>query len=347
MIESPRRILVLPVSGPRGSSARYRAYQLLPVLRDSGFHVEVVPPAERRPTLRQISEESYLLHRAEHVDLVLIQKRLFPMGFIRRLAALGKPVVFDFDDALFASPDHRSLADRLWVRARLGGVLKAAACVIAGNRYLADYAAARARRVEVLPTCVDVRRYQEKNDYAGRGLNLGWIGSHVTRRHLDALQPVLAELSPKISGMQLTVVSDEAFSMRGVNVAYRVWSPDDETEAIRAFDVGLMPLQDSAWTRGNCGLKALQYMAAGVPVVCSAVGANPDLVESGVDGFLCRTDNEWREAVLRLAADPALRRDVGLRGRAKVEQLYSVEVVGRRLAELLSSILTPPSRQPA
>jgi glycosyltransferase involved in cell wall biosynthesis len=338
-----RHILALPVSGPRGTSARYRLYQFIPTLKASGFHVEVICPSERAPRLASSrgsrAEELYLRDRARSADLVFIQKRLFPHPLLRRMATLGKPFVFDFDDALFTSPQPQSLMAGLQTRARLAGALKAAACVIAGNNYLADFARARARRVELLPTCVDVHRYRAKTEFASRGLNLGWIGARENQDQLATLQPVLAELSPRIPGMRLTVISDEYAVMDGVEVVNHIWSPEDETEAIGAFDIGLMPIKDTAWNRGKCGLKILQYMAAGVPPVCSAMGANLDIIQPGVDGFLCRSPSDWRDAILRLAGDSALRREVSFRARAKVEKLYSTDVIGRKLIDLLNSIL--------
>lgn len=344
MKDRPRKILFLTISGPKGASARYRAYQFVPFLEEAGFAVEAAPPRWRRTGLMRFfarrTEESELLAKAAAAEVVVIQKRLLSRGFIRRLTAAGTPYVFDFDDAIFTSArGPRSLPTQLRVIARLTSTLRGAACAIAGNEYLAEYARAFARRVDVLPTSVDVRRYAVKDSYATPSLDLGWVGSQVTFPYLNLLQPVLSRLSAQLPGLRLTVVADQDYAMPGVSVRNVRWNEDTEAATISSFDIGLMPLDDSPWTRGKCSLKALQYMAAGVPAVCSAVGANLDILENGMDGFLCTTHDEWRDTILRLAADPELRRAVGRRGRAKVERSYSVERTAPKFIELIRSVL--------
>lgn len=100
-----------------------------------------------------------------------------------------------------------------------------------------------------------------------------------------------------------------------------------------------MTLTNNPWVRGKCGYKLIQYMACGLPVAASPVGVNAELVEHGVNGFLASTDQEWREALSTLLADPDLRHRIGAAGRKKVEEHYSLQVRGPRVAELLRSVI--------
>jgi glycosyltransferase involved in cell wall biosynthesis len=59
--------------------------------------------------------------------------------------------------------------------------------------------------------------------------------------------------------------------------------------------------------------------------VATAVGANFRVIEHGVSGFLVGNDAEWIECIMRLAADPALRRDVGQRARKRAESFFSIK----------------------
>ncbi|MDI9527277.1 MAG: glycosyltransferase family 4 protein [Pseudomonadota bacterium] len=86
----------------------------------------------------------------------------------------------------------------------------------------------------------------------------------------------------------------------------------------------IMPLVDNPWTRGKCGFKLIQYMAAGLPVVASPVGANNDIVDHGHNGFLASTYSEWAEALSKLATNRDLRASFGAHGRKKIEEKYSV-----------------------
>jgi glycosyltransferase involved in cell wall biosynthesis len=103
------------------------------------------------------------------------------------------------------------------------------------------------------------------------------------------------------------------------------WSEAEETSMLSECDIGLMPLPDDEFTRGKCGLKLIQYMAAGLPVVGSPVGANCEIISESEDGFLAGQPHEWAAALERLIISPELRRQFGCRGAAKVRSTYSLE----------------------
>jgi glycosyltransferase involved in cell wall biosynthesis len=96
---------------------------------------------------------------------------------------------------------------------------------------------------------------------------------------------------------------------------------------------------DEPWERGKCGFKLIQYMACGVPVVASPVGVNCEIVEPGVNGFLARTTEEWAQVLRTLQDHGGLRQRMGQAGRLKVEEGYSLQVTGPRVAELIKSVV--------
>jgi len=89
------------------------------------------------------------------------------------------------------------------------------------------------------------------------------------------------------------------------------------------------------WTLGKCGFKILQYMAAGLPVIASPVGANAQIVLPRQTGFLPQSAAQWADAVASLAADPQVRRAMGSAGRQRVEQEYSLQ----RAADMWAKVL--------
>ena len=110
-----------------------------------------------------------------------------------------------------------------------------------------------------------------------------------------------------------------------------------------------MPLADNEVTRGKCGLKALQYMATGRPVVISPVGVNVDIVSHGQNGFLAATTTDFVESLLRLANSADLRAEIGLAGRKTVEKHYSGVAVARRFANVVRFVTDnapQPTRDP-
>ena len=96
-----------------------------------------------------------------------------------------------------------------------------------------------------------------------------------------------------------------------------------------------MPLPDGPWERGKCGYKLIQYMAAGKPVVASAVGVNVEIVEGWQSGMLADSQTQWHQALSALLANPDMGLSLGKNGRQAVEQHYSLQAQAPRLAEIL------------
>jgi glycosyltransferase involved in cell wall biosynthesis len=210
---------------------------------------------------------------------------------------------------------------------RFRRTIQAADAVIAGNSYLAEEADqfTDPARVVVVPTCVDPRKYHPfpvKVDC--KALELVWIGTSSTLRALERAQPLLNAIGRAVAGVRLKVICSRFPVFRSIPVVPVRWSEATEAHALAIAHIGISWLPDDTWTRGKCGLKVLQYMAAGLPVVASRVGVHPEMVEHGRSGFLVETEDEWIEAVRTLARDPGLRHEMGRRGRQIVEEWYSV-----------------------
>jgi glycosyltransferase involved in cell wall biosynthesis len=128
-------------------------------------------------------------------------------------------------------------------------------------------------------------------------------------------------------------------------VDFRPWSGATEGAELAEADIGVSWLPDDSWSRGKCGLKVLQYMAAGLPVIANPVGVQKEMVRHGETGFLAETADEWCEAVQRLAADPQLRRRMGQEGRRIVESDYSVAAGAARWLAALDQLAETPAAE--
>jgi len=341
-----------------GASSRYRTFQYLPWLEQAGIECQVRPLFDEtylahryqsgrghvRDILRAFFRRVTALIAARRFDVVVIEKECLPYCPAlpeRWLRLLGVPYVVDYDDALFHQYDkHRSG----WVRRLLGGkiaqVMRNAQLITAGNAYLADYALrAGAPKVEIVPTVIDLERY------AGPGVKppsdapfvIGWIGSPSTAKYLQAIAPALAEICAGGKGI-VRLIGSGPIELPGVPVEVLPWNEATEVDELKRFDVGMMPLPDEPWERGKCGFKLIQYMACGLPVVASPVGVNRDIVEQGVNGYLAETTGDWVQALNALLLDGDLRKRMGQAGRKRVEQVYSLQVTGPRLAGLIKSV---------
>jgi glycosyltransferase involved in cell wall biosynthesis len=324
----PTDILFLPISGPNGASSRYRVYQFLPSIAEAGIEHAVHLPLDAPRSgigrlLASLREREEIRSRAIESRAIFVQKRLLPQSLIDKLAE--RHLAFDFDDAIFTSPrGDRSFWTQRRTEARLRHTLGAAELVLVGNRYLYEYAAQYTRNLVHLPTVVDLSRYPAKTHAVGEEIVIGWIGHSVNHPYLAGLEQTLLKLSVN-RRLRLLVVSDRDISMPGLVVENRRWSEAGEVADILDMDVGIMPMPDDPWSRGKCGLKAIQYMAAGVPVVCAAVGANLEIVRNGIDGYCATTEAEWLEGLDVLCGNASLRQEMGQAARQRVGEAYCLE----------------------
>jgi glycosyltransferase involved in cell wall biosynthesis len=259
----------------------------------------------------------------------------------RFLTLLRRPIIFDFDDAIYVR--HTSGASPLFERLKCPGktatLCRLSALVVAGNAYLADWARRHNPHVVVVPTSIDTDLYQPAPHEDGRRpVTIGWTGSATSMTHLETFAPVLREFLER-RRVEIRVQCNRPPVLPGVPVVWRPWAPHTEIEEIRAFDVGIKPMPDDPWARGKCPMKELQYMALGIPAVCSAVGTSADLIRDGENGYLATGASQWLERLTRLVDDPPVRRKIGMAGRQTVEERYSSRACAKRFAEAVWSVL--------
>jgi glycosyltransferase involved in cell wall biosynthesis len=274
--------------------------------------------------------------RLRRFDVVYIERELFDddsaelEGRFRRAAPA---FVLDIDDAVFLR--HES---KYAVLARL------ADRVIAGNEALADYTRPLNSELAVVPTSVDLQRYEPRPApvKSGAPLVIGWTGTSSNLHHLKIVEEPLRRLAGE-HAVELCIIADDDAPLQGMNfgdvrLRFIPWSPAREVSALQECHIGIMPLAEAPWERYKCGLKLIQYMALGLPAVASPVGVNARIVRSGVNGFLAESVDEWYHSLAALLGDAALRDRIGRAARTTVEEGYSVQANFPKLLAALTSV---------
>ncbi|MDA2915341.1 glycosyltransferase family 4 protein [Nitrospinae bacterium AH_259_B05_G02_I21] len=354
------KVLFLTPYPTEGASNRYRVEQLLPYLEQEGIRYSLRPFVSTTfygilyqrgrllakaahflvASLRRLGD----LVRAIRADVVFIHREAYPLGppIIEWLLALiGKPIVYDFDDAVFlpSSSPSNLFIERFKFPSKIAFIIRKSTWVIAGNDYLASFARQFHDRVTVVPTCMDMVNVQPKRALKHDSqVIIGWIGSVTTQRFLCLLDDVCIEIAQRYPEVEFHYVGGQ-HELEGVErMVYRHWLLEREPEDLRSFDIGVMPMPDDPWTQGKCGFKAIQYMAYGLPVVCSPVGVTTVIVDDGHNGFLAESPKEWVEALSRLIEDSSLRERMGQAGRKKVEHLYDMKVHAHTIVRILREV---------
>lgn len=347
------KALFLTRYGRLGASSRYRFMQYEQILTDHDIDCRFEPLLDddylsnrysgAKSGMMKFGMSAFrrlsMILKAKRYDVVVLQGEAMPYipAILEHfLSLLGVPYVVDLDDAIFHYYDKNP---RWLIRTLLGrkiaNVVRRSACVFAGNDYLADYARqSGTKRIEWIPTVVDFGRYSV-TDTGSDNFTVGWIGSPGSSRYLSVIANALESVGRDKTTCLTLVGAGSDFQVEGILTKKLTWCEESEVLCMQNFSVGIMPVPDDPWGRGKCGLKLIQYMACGLPVVASPVGVNREIVEHGVNGFLASTDREWVGALETLRNDPQLAKRMGKAGRARVEEKYSMQVTGPKVAQAL------------
>lgn len=276
--------------------------------------------------------------RLRAADAVVVQRTLLPAAHWHLVRRFSERLIFDFDDAIFRRDSYARQGTACGYKLRrFRRVAGSVDVVVAGNAFLADEAlrTAKAEHVHVIPTCVDVDRYTLARHARDNRPRLVWIGSSSTLQGLETVRQTFGEIGRAVPDARLKTICDRKFVDAGLPTDFRPWTEAGEADELADAEIGISWIPDDPWSRGKCGLKLLQYMAAGLPVVTNPVGVHTQIVEHGVTGLLATTADEWVDATRTLARDPELRRRMGAAGRRKVEAEYSLT----RGAQLWTNLL--------
>lgn len=315
---------------------------------DRDFYRRGALLAKTRVYVNSRLRRARMLQEVPGHDLIMLQRETFMTRgthFERKLAATGLPLIYDFDDALWikqVSDGNKMLA---WMKdeTKIDRILPLADLVIAGNEFLADHARGFNQRVEVIPTVVDTEifRPDPEKETAGGPLVIGWTGSSTTTLHLEMLIPVLQELRRRVDvPFVLRVICDVPVQVDGLQVENRRWNKETEVSDLQDIHIGIMPLEQTDWSRGKCAFKGIQYMALGKPTVLENHGVNPSIVRHGENGFLASGPEEWIGYLSKLLTDADLRRKLGQAARATVEERLSVKAWRERYLQLFEELIS-------
>lgn len=324
----PTRLLLVISSEPEGPSVRHRWGAYAADLERAGVVVQVAawPKAQR--------DRHAALVRASNADGVVLSRRLLSRGWARRLRQRARRLLYDVDDALPFRDSSRG-ARRSFTRARrFQRLTRLADRVWVGCPHLATLAPRAQRPAQVVPTTCEVGEGEATPPPGAQVTVIGWIGSRSTLPYLEARAAELSALVGTGRPVRLRVIADVRPTLPpGIAVDHVPWSQAGEAQALAGIDVGFAPLPDDAWTRGKCGLKVVQMLGAGRPVVASAVGVQAEQVRHGETGFLARTGAELLDGLLRLVDDREERARQGRAARRDARERWSRAAWAPRVVE--------------
>lgn len=340
------------ITSPTEASARARIIQYKEPLKN--YEVELkprffkplryAPPAAWTKLLSRLTNVNqwryYQLHRTISRLPLFIEQFRYDIIWQNRLIVhhqsfyeqkLSKPIVFDFDDAIWLNDNESSVINGL----------KKASLVFAGNEYLADYALKYNKNVCVIPTVIDPG-FLFPLKAATTEFTIGWIGTESNFEYLDLIKPAIEKFLSENKDAKLRIVSTvppPQFKFDGIKYVFEKWAAEKENELINKFSIGLMPLKDNDFTKGKCSFKMLQYMACGKPVVVSPVGTNQNILNESEVGFSATSTSDWLSAFNILKNDKDFYKNCSVNARRLTELKYSVKKLAPVIAKSFRKLI--------
>jgi hypothetical protein len=302
---------VVSVYGPVNAGVRARALEWLRRLDTPGrltsYFGQNAAGATmflRNPATAFASERQLASLTRQRPATLFLSREASPLSRGRpeeRLLGSAAHGVYDIDDALHDVVQRFPLDPLFSKSAKATRAARAADVVIAGNEYLAGWANELNREVRIIPTCVEPANYARKLHYDMPEIpRIVWLGTPSGERYLLGIASALLEVHHRV-GARLILVGAGSRPLGPLDVMTdRIpWSLEFVQTQLCSFDVGIMPLQDTAYERGKCAYKLLEYGAAGLPVVASPVGVNGSILTRSSAPAPLRGE-DWADALSAL-----------------------------------------------
>jgi glycosyltransferase involved in cell wall biosynthesis len=341
-----KRVLFVCLHRPdRSPSQRFRFEQYIDYLNKNGYQCTfswLLNAAEDKYfyssgkffykgliVLKSIWKRSKEIFSASKYDIVFVQRESFMLGtsFFENQFSKKTKLIFDFDDSIWMQ--NVSAANKTFSflknADKTKDIISRASIVFAGNKYLADFAIQFNSNVVIVPTTIDTELYKPVARVAKEKICIGWSGSVTTIEHMETKMQALKAIKEKYGDkVYFKIIGDGRYFSEDLETKGLPWKKESEIGDMSEFDIGIMPLPDTEWAKGKCGLKGLQYMALGIPTIMSPVGVNSEIITDNVNGFLAGSNEEWVEKLSLLIDSFELRQKLGNAGWKTVEEKFSV-----------------------
>ena len=195
-------------------------------------------------------------------------------------------------------------------------------------------------KIEYISASIQLNKYQPiKKHIEKNKIVIGWTGTHSSKKYLDILKNVFVKIKNKYPEIQIKIISNFNYQIGNTEINNTMWNKETEIKDLLEIDIGIYPLSLDKWVEGKSGLKALQYMALGIPVVATSIGMSKKIIDNMKNGILVsNNDKDWIDAIELLVTDYNLRNLIGKNSRKTVYEKYSTDIIGNQYLKILNSL---------
>ena len=187
-----------------------------------------------------------------------------------------------------------------------------------------------------IPSVVDADVYRPRSERTRGPVRVGWTGSATTVPNLNMIAPALRQIAER-TDVSLRFIGTSHPPIPGLRCELRPWRAETEASDLRALDIGLLPLPSTEWNKRKFYLKLAQYMALGIPAVCTPLGSALDAVDHGVTGFLAESEEDWVRYLEKLIDDEQLRATMGAEAARRGQAQFTLQANVDRIVQTFRS----------
>lgn len=293
-------------------------------------------------------KELFSLHQ---YDVIYIFMWVTPLGttFIERLfRKFAKKIIYDFDDSIYLKENYQlntsinPIASFLKNSNKCNYLIKNSNHVIISSPFHYEYCYKlnKYSYCTYIPCSLNINYFlpSKKNSNFNETINIGWTGTFSSKSYLDSIKNVFIRLN-KIKKFRLIIIGNFEYSIPGINIELIEWNKEREIEDLQKIDIGIYPLIKNNWALGKGALKAIQYMAIGLPVIATDFGTNSKVIKSNYSGILVNNEDDWVTALDHLISNPKERQRIGTNSRKEIIKNYSTEVQKIKYLDILNSVI--------
>jgi glycosyltransferase involved in cell wall biosynthesis len=288
---------------------------------------------------------AYDLFRIPKYDIVYVFQWVTPLGstFFERITRfLSKKLIYDIEDNTTTAVcgGVNSIISPLKNPNKNKFLMKVADYVITSSPTLNEHClnVNNKKKCKYISSSVNSDKFFPVNLYNNEEkITIGWTGTFSSKEYLDSLRGVLKKLRARCD-FKLLIISNFEYEFPEMDFDVIQWSAESEVNDMQKIDIGIYPLSNDQWVYGKSGLKAIQYMAFGLPTVATNIGTTPEIIEHMKNGWLVNNDEEWVEALEILIKSPKLRKALGQNARKTIIKKYSTNSIKVKYLSIINSL---------
>ena len=277
-------------------------------------------------------------------SLVYIFLNVTPLGgsfFEKIYRFFSKKIIYDIDDLVYLNKSNKenNLIKYLRFPSKYYYLMEFSDHVITCTSYLNKFVRKYNKNTTNISSTVNTKKYTPKKfNNNNKNLVLGWTGSFSTLPYLDLIYDVIDEIQSKYN-LSIIVISSSKVNLEFKNSTSYEWNSNEEVKMLKKIDIGLYPLPDEEWVKGKSGLKAIQFMALGIPVIATDTEINKNVVINNKTGFLVNSKKKWIEKISLLIENKKLRRKMSKNSVIHVSNKFSVSSNKHKYLDIINNLI--------